>query len=373
MDSPVTRLVRPAVLRQKPYKPGTTVDQAKARYGLAHVVKLSQNENPLGCSPKAAAALASVGDLSVYFDDDYPELRTRLAAPFGLTKDNIIVGHGSNDVLMTLFEAFIEAGDEIVMADPTFSLFPKYTLLRDGVPVRVPLRDGVHDLDAMLAAITQKTKFVIVVDPNNPTGTQVDPAAFDRFVAALPIHVVLVIDQAYREYMPAASVEGADIVKRRPLTMVTRTMSKIFGLAALRFGYAISSPEMIEVVQRVRTPFNVSGPAVAAVLAALDDAAFMERTLRTNAEGKAYLECEFARLGLTWYPSAANFIAVRIPAIAEEAYEALLARGVVVRSGDGLGLPNHLRITIGTPEENAVLVAALESLASEWRAAPALL
>ena len=372
MDSPVNRLVRPAVLRQKPYRAGTTVDQAKQRYGLTSVVKLSQNENPLGCSPKAAAALARVGDLSVYSDDDYPVLRARLAAPFGLTKDNIIVGHGSNDVLMTLFEAFIDAGDEIVMADPTFSLFPKYTQLRGGSAVKVPLAEGVHDLDAMLARITPKTKFVVVVDPNNPTGTHVDAAAFDRFVAALPPDVVLVIDQAYREYMPAHSVEGTEIVKRRPLTIVTRTMSKIFGLASLRFGYGIASLELIDVLQRVRTPFNVSGPTAAAVLAALDDAEFMARTLQTNAVGKVYLEAAFARLGLTWFPSAANFIAVRVPAVAEEAYEALLARGVVVRSGDGLSLPGYLRITIGTPEENATLVAALESLVPQWRAEPAL-
>ena len=372
MDSPVSRLVRSAVLRQKPYKAGTTVAQAKQRYGLTEVVKLSQNENPLGCSPKAAAALARVDDLSVYSDDDYPVLRARLAAPFGLAKDNIIVGHGSNDVLMTLFEAFIEAGDEVVMADPTFSLFAKYTLLRDGVPVKVPLKAGVHDLDAMLARVGPKTKFVVIVDPNNPTGTHIDPAAFDRFVAALPAEIVLVIDQAYREYMPAHSIEGVEVVKRRPLTIVTRTMSKIFGLASLRFGYAISALEMIDVVQRVRTPFNVSGPAAAAVLAALDDTEFMERTLRTNAEGKAYLEAAFARLGLSWYPTAANFIAVRVPIAAEEAYEALLARGIVVRSGDGLSLPNHLRITIGTPEENAKLLAVLETLVAQWRTEPAL-
>src|ERR1700694_2207681 len=172
--------------------------------------------------------------------------------------------------------------------------------------------------------------------------------------------------------MPERSVERTAIAKRRPLTIVTRTMSKIFGLASLRFGYGISSPEMIDVLQRVRTPFNVSGPAAAAVLAALDDTEFMERTLRVNAEGMHVLEREFARLGLTWYPSAANFIAVRVPIGAEEAYEALLARGIVVRSGDGLSLPNHLRITIGTAAENAVLIAALEALVAQWRTEPAL-
>ena len=362
-----SKLVRPSVISQKPYSAGTTVQQAKARFGLKNVIKLSSNENPLGPSPRAMAMLTDIPNAHVYVDDDHFELRTRLAERYGFTKDHVLVGHGSNDVVMTLFATLVAAGDEVVMADPTFSLFPKYALLFDAVPVRVPLHDGVHDLDAMLAAITPKTKLVVIVDPNNPTGTMVAREDFVRFVAALPPQVVLLLDQAYREYMPPQSVEGMDVVRTRPATIVTRTMSKLYGLASLRFGYAIADPELIGYMQRVRLPFNVSRPAAMAALAALDDDEFVRRTLAVNAAGKAYLEREFERLGLTFYPTAANFFAVHVPVSATEAYEAFLERGIVVRSGDGLGLPGYLRITIGTKSENEALVRLFDELVAQWR------
>jgi len=357
------KLVRPQVASMKPYTPGTTVSQARRKYGLETFVKLSSNENPLGTSPKAVAALAAMGDLQVYVDDDHAELRERLAAPYGLDVENVLVGHGSNDVVRTLFSAFLNAGDEVVLADPTFSLFPKDATLFDAVPVRVPLRDGVHDLDAMLAAVTAATKIVVVVDPNNPTSTRVDPGAFDRFARALRSDVILVIDQAYREYMPPGSLEATEYVTSRPATIVLRTHSKLYGLASLRFGYALGDRELIGYAQRVRLPFNVSRPAAVAALAALDDLEFVRRSLETNEAGKAYLYPALERLGLPVYPTAANFIAVAVPGTATEAYEALLARGIVTRSGDALGMPGRLRITIGTQEQNALLIEALGALA----------
>jgi histidinol-phosphate aminotransferase len=352
----------------KPYTAGTTVQQAKARFGLKNVVKLSSNENPLGPSPRAMAALAAIPNAHIYVDDDHPDLRTRIGERHGVGKDHVIVGHGSNDILLTLFATFVSPSDEVVMADPTFSLFHKDAALFDATSVRVALRDGVHDLDAMLAAVTPRTKLIVICDPNNPTGTRVDPHEFARFCAALPAHVLLLIDQAYREYMPAGSVDGIDTVRTRPATIVTRTLSKVYGLASLRFGYAIADPELIGYMQRVRLPFNVSRPAAIAALAALDDDDFVARTLEMNEAGKAYFEREFARLGLPFFPSAANFVAVRVPVSATAAYEALLERGIVVRSGDGLGLPEYLRITIGTKTENKQLVAALDTLVGEWTA-----
>jgi len=359
-------LVRPAVRTQKAYSPGTTVQQAKARFGLRNVVKLSSNENPLGASPRAMAALASIPNANIYVDDDHTELRTRIGELAGVTKDHVIVGHGSNDVFMTLFATFVGPGDEVVHAEPTFSLFAKDTALFDGTSLRVPLRNGVHDLDAMLRAVGPRTKMVVVCDPNNPTGTMVDPGDFAAFVAALSPDVLLVIDQAYREYMPDPCVEGMDYVRSRPRTIVLRTMSKLYGLASLRFGYAVADPEVIAYMQRVRLPFNVSRPAAIAALAALDDVEFVRRTLETNEIGKSYLTHEFTRLGLFFYPTAANFLAVRVPVSATQAYEALLERGVVVRSGDGLGLPGFLRITVGTQRENETLVEALDALVPAW-------
>ncbi|HYW55280.1 MAG TPA: histidinol-phosphate transaminase [Dongiaceae bacterium] len=358
------KLVRPEVASMKPYTPGTTVSQARKKYGFEKFVKLSSNENPLGTSPKAAAALRDMGDLQIYVDDDHLELRRRLAEPYGLGVEHVLVGHGSNDVVRTLFGAFLAAGEDVVMADPTFSLFPKDAVLFGGAPVRVPLRDGVHDLDAMAAAITRRTKIAVVVDPNNPTSTRVERDAFDRFARALPPDVILIVDQAYREYMPPDSVEGTDYVKSRPATIVLRTHSKLFGLASLRFGYALGDPELIAFAQRVRLPFSVSRPAAVAALAALDDDEFVRRSLETNEAGKAVLYPALAKLGLHAYPTAANFVAVAVPGTATEAYEALLQRGIVTRSGDALGMPGRLRITIGTPEQNALLLEALGSLVS---------
>ncbi|MBV8643118.1 MAG: histidinol-phosphate transaminase [Candidatus Eremiobacteraeota bacterium] len=356
------KVVRPQVASMNPYTPGTTVSQAKTKYGLSSVVKLSSNENPLGTSPLAAAAVAAVDDLNIYVDDDHLELRRRLAEPYGLGVEHVLVGHGSNDVVRTLFSAFVAPGDEVVVADPTFSLFPKDAVLFGGAPVKVPLRDGVHDLDAMRAAVTARTKMVVVVDPNNPTSTRVERDAFARFVQALPDGVILMLDQAYREYMPPGSVEGADWVKARPATIVLRTHSKLYGLAALRFGYALGDPELLSYAQRVRIPFGVSRPAEVAALAALDDHDFVRRSLDTNEAGKAMLYPALADLGLHVYASAANFLAVAVPGTANDAYEAMLRRGIVTRSGDALGMPGRLRITIGTAEQNALVVAALRSL-----------
>jgi histidinol-phosphate aminotransferase len=360
-------LARAAVRTMHPYSAGTTSDQAKRRFGVDHVIKLSSNENPLGSSPKALAAVEAMTDANLYADDAHPALRERLAAPYGLTLENTILGHGSNDILLMFFLAFVEAGDEVVMADPTFSLFPSNALLVGANAVRVPLRDGVHDLDAMLAAVGPRTKAVVVCDPNNPTSTCVDPDAFARFAAALPERVLLFVDQAYREYMPARSVEGTGYVKSRPGTLVTRTMSKLYGLASLRFGYGFAAPEMIELMQRVRVPFNVSRPAALAAGGALEDDDFRRRTIAMNDAGKAVLAAAFARLDLPMFPSAANFVTVRVPVGAERAYDDFMRRGIVVRSGDKLGLPHHLRITIGTPEENAAVVEALEAMLPAWR------
>jgi histidinol-phosphate aminotransferase len=360
-------LARPAVRNLHPYSAGTTIDQAKRRFNVERIIKLSSNENPRGSSPKALAALAHVTDANLYADDDHLALRARLAEPYGLNLANTILGHGSNEILLIFFLTYVDAGDEVVMADPTFSLFPADAIEVGAIPVRVPLRDGVHDLDAMLAAVTPRTKAVVVCDPNNPTATRVEPAAFARFASALPANVLLFVDQAYREYMPAGSVEGTDYVKSRRGTLVTRTMSKLYGLASIRFGYGFADEGMIDLMQRVRVPFNVSRPAALAAMAALDDDEFRAATIAMNDEGKAYFEAAFARLGLFAYPSAANFLAVRVPIAAEDAYTDFLRRGIVLRSGDKLGLPHFLRVTIGTPEENHAVVAALEELLPVWR------
>jgi len=346
------------------------VEAVRREFGIDRPVKLSQNENPLGTSPRALAALRAVDDLSVYVEDDHAALRERLGAPYDLGIDHVILGHGSNELVALAFSAFVDPGDDVVMAKPTFSLFRKDADIAGAPAHEVPLRDGVHDLDAMLRAVGPRTKLVFVCDPNNPTGTRVEREALFAFAAALPPDVLLVIDQAYREYMDAGGTDGVDVLAARPATLVLRTSSKIYGLAAVRFGYAYSCPQIVTWMNSVRLPFNVARPAAVAVTAALDDVEFFARSVDNNVRGKAQLVAGILRLGLHAYPSAANFIAVEVPVSANVAYRALLERGVIVRSGDGLGMPHRLRVTIGTAGENAAFLSALEELIQMWRAEP---
>ena len=370
MDSPASRIVRRAVREGRAYQPGTTLEQARKNFGLESIIKLSSNENPLGTSPRALAALATVGDLNVYVDNDYHELREKLAKRVGVGVENVIVGHGSNELLELMFETFVERGERTIMAKPTFSLFPQNAHLREADVVEIPLRDGVHDLEAMAAAVNKNTKLVLVCDPNNPTATSVAPDAMERFVERLPGNVLLAIDQAYREFMPDG-VDGVALAMRRPNTLTYRTMSKVFGLASLRIGYAIGQADAIGYMQQVRLPFNVTRASVVAALAALDDDAFVAESVRANAEQRTRLQQDFARLGLFAYPSAGNFIAVAVPVGANEAYRDLLKEGIAVRSGDALGMPGFLRITVGTASENDALIGALEKLLARWREASA--
>jgi histidinol-phosphate aminotransferase len=369
MESPPDRLPRRALRDLPPYVPGTSSAEVQRRYGITEPIKLSQNENPLGTSPRALAAVRALETFSDYMEEDHFELRGRLARRYGLEIDRVICGHGSNELIALAFSAFVDAGDDVVIAQPTFSLYKKDAGIAGARALEVPLVEGVHDLAAMLAAVTPRTKLVIVCDPNNPTGTHVERAALLQFARALPPEVLLVIDQAYVEYGGPDVCDAVEILAERPRTLVLRTSSKIYGLAAIRFGYGYSSPEIVAWMNSVRVPFNVARPAAAAMLAALDDDEFIARSRRTNEAGKAFLAAAFARLGLHAFPTAANFIAVGVPVEADLAYRALLARGIIVRSGDGLRMPGYLRVTVGTPEQNEAFVNVLEDLLPVWRGA----
>lgn len=360
----MSRLV---VQKLAPYQPGTSIEEVQRRFGLERIIKLASNENPLGSSPKAMEALRSIDKLHLYLDDSYPELKAKIAAPYGLEASNVVLGHGSNELVNIIAETLLEAGDEAVMADPSFSLYRLVSAIQGATPVEVLLREGVHDLDAMLAAITPRTKLVFVCDPNNPTGTALEPAAWQRFLANLPEAVTLIVDQAYREFMDAHYVDAVPFVSQRPRTIVLRTMSKIYGLASLRFGYGFADAETIGWLNRVRLPFNISRPAALGAWGALDDRAFVARSIASNNAGKMQLESAFTRLGLRYLPTQANFIAVDVPGSASKAYEDLLMRGIIVRSGDALHMHGALRITIGTDEQNAALIEALEELLPAWR------
>ena len=358
---------RSVVRALAPYKAGTSIDEVRERFGLERIIKLASNENPLGSSPKAMEALAHLDRLNLYFDDAHVALKDKIAARYELSSQNVILGHGSNELVSLIAETHLEPGDEAVMATPSFLLYRLAATVRGASVIEVPLRDGVHDLDAMLAAVSERTKVLFICDPNNPTGTAIAAEQWERFVDRIPNDVLLVIDRAYGEYMDPGAPEVMTFVKRRPRTLVLRTMSKIYGLAGLRFGYGYGDAQSIGWLERVRLPFNVSRPAALGAWGALDDAAFVERSIHINARGKAFLLEAFARLGLRSYPTQANFIAVEVPIDATRAYEELLQRGIIVRSGDALRLPGWLRVTIGTPDENTAFIEALEALVGQWR------
>lgn len=360
---------RPAVRKLAPYVPGKTIEEVQRDLGLSRIIKLASNENPLGSSPKAMAALRHIDRLHLYLDDTYPELKEQIAAPYALHADNVVLGHGSNELVNIACETLLEGGDEAIMAVPSFSLYKLATALTGAHAVEVPLRDGVHDLDAMLAAVNAHTKLMFICDPNNPTGTAISPHDWRAFVARVPERVTLLVDQAYREYMGADTVDAVDFVRQRPNTIVLRTMSKIYGLASLRFGYGFADAEMIGWLNRVRLPFNISRPAALGAAGALEDEEFVAQSIAGNLAGKAFVFDQFARLGLHVYPTQANFYAVQVPCSATRAYTDLLHRGIIVRSGDALAMPGRLRITIGSPHENAALIDAFEELLAAWRTA----
>ncbi|HET9097284.1 MAG TPA: histidinol-phosphate transaminase [Candidatus Baltobacteraceae bacterium] len=360
---------RPAVRKLAPYVPGKTIEEVQRDLGLQRIIKLASNENPLGSSPKAMAALRRIDKLHLYLDDTYPELKEKIAAPYALRAENVVLGHGSNELVNIVCETLLESGDEAIMATPSFSLYKLATVLTGAGTIEVPLREGVHDLDAMLDAVTQRTKLIFICDPNNPTGTALTQERWRSFIARVPENVTILVDQAYREYMGAATVDAVDLARERPNTIVLRTMSKIYGLASLRFGYGFADAEMIGWLNRVRLPFNISRPAALGAAGALEDQEFVAKSIAANLAGKAFIMKQFERLGLDVYPTEANFYAVEVPCGATRAYTDLLHRGIIVRSGDALAMPGRLRITIGAPEENGALIEAFEDFLPVWRTA----
>jgi histidinol-phosphate aminotransferase len=354
--------VKPHIRELEPYQPGKPIEELERELGISGSIKLASNENPFGPSPKALAAVrGALPDLHRYPDGACFALRERLARERGVAPEQLVFGCGGDEILELLAKCLLGPGDEVVHAWPSFAMYPIVVRGMGGTPVPVPLDAGaVHDLPALAAAIGPRTQLVFVCNPNNPTGTSVGAADFDRFVGELPEHVVLAVDEAYVEYARRPDFPDALAwVRRRPGTLVLRTFSKLYGLAGLRIGYGIADPELAGYLQRARHPFNVNRLAEVAALAALDDAEHVERTLRNNAEGIAYLTRELSRLGIEVLPSDANYVCARAGA---EAYPKLLREGVIVRPLRSFGLPDHVRITVGLPEENERVVKALRRL-----------
>nr|BBJ04379.1 histidinol-phosphate aminotransferase 2 [Marinobacter nauticus] len=352
-----------------PYQPGKPIEELARELGLnpAEIIKLASNENPLGPSEKAlAAARKALEELCLYPDGNGFELKQALANRFGVGMDQITLGNGSNDVLEVIARCFADTDSEVVFSQYAFAVYPIVTQAIGAKGVPVPAKEWGHDLDAMAAAVTERTKLVFVANPNNPTGTVHTAKAIEAFLDQIPERVLVVLDEAYCEYLTGSEYpDGIKLLERYPNLIVCRTFSKAWGLAALRVGYAISSTAIADILNRVRQPFNVDSVALAAATAVLQDEAYLNRSREVNEAGLRQLSEAFDLVGLSYIPSAGNFIAVEVGDQALGIYQALLAHGVIVRPIAGYGMPRHLRVSVGLPEENERFLDALsQSLAA---------
>ena len=355
------------------YEPGRPIEEVARELGfedIEEIVKVASNENSLGPSPKAVQAMKRCArKMHLYPDGGAFYLRRALAEKLGVQMDEILVGNGSNEIIELLAHVFLQPGSKIVMADRAFVVYRLVAAAVQAQTIGVPMKDFTHDLDAMLAAITPDTRIVFVSNPNNPTGTMVDGAALDRFMARVPDHVVVALDEAYIELLPPdKQPDTLKYVREGRHVFVMRTFSKTYGLAGLRIGYAVAPKHGIELLHRVRQPFNVNAMALEAARAALDDEAYVARTRRMVRGGLRQLERAFKRLGLEYVPSVANFILVKVGR-GRELFEALQRRRVIVRPMDGYGLPDYVRVTVGLKRENEHFIQALEAGLAERGAA----
>jgi histidinol-phosphate aminotransferase len=350
------------VKRLSPYVPGKPIEELAREYGLdeAGIVKLASNENPRGPSEKVRQAIAvAAAGVTRYPDGNGFALKTALAARFKVTVEQIVLGNGSNDILELATQAFLRPGDHAVYSQHAFAVYPLATQARGATGIEVPARALGHDLPAMRAALTPRTRVLFVANPNNPTGTWLEPTVLLDFIASLPRDVLIVLDEAYNEYLgPEQRAASATWLERHPNLLISRTFSKAYGLAGLRVGYGLADPAVTEMLNRVRQPFNVNSVAQAAAIAALADTAYVEESARLNRAGIAQLTQGLDAIGVGYAPSHANFLLVHVGAAAA-VYEALLRQGVIVRAVANYGLPEHLRVSIGLPAENQRFLAAL--------------
>jgi histidinol-phosphate aminotransferase len=352
-----------------PYQPGKPISELAREMGLdeRNIVKLASNENPRGIGPRTRAAIdAALAEVARYPDGNGFELKQALARRYGVDMASIVLGNGSNDVLELVALAFLGPGRAAVFSQHCFAVYPLATQARGARSIVVPAKSYGHDLEAMAKAIDDETYVAWIANPNNPTGTFAKSEAVEAFLRRVPERVLVVLDEAYNEYLtPELRSDTVRLVKRHPNLVVTRTFSKAYGLAGLRVGYALAHASVADIMNRVRQPFNVNSIALAAACAALDDMEFVARSYALNLQGLKQLEEGARALGLEYIPSHGNFITVRVGKAAD-IYKRLLRRGVIVRPvGGGYGLPEHLRVTVGTPEENEKFLGALTAALKE--------
>jgi len=347
-----------------PYQTGKPIDELKRELGLDDIIKLASNENPLGCSPFATAAIQrELADVGRYPDGNGFDLKAKIVETFDVAMPQITLGNGSNDILELVTRTFVSADNSVVYSQHGFAIYALVTQAVGATGIEVPAKDFGHDLPAMARAIRPDTRVVFIANPNNPTGTWFDEAVFSDFMAQVPASVLVVLDEAYVEYFPE-NFNSLKFLAQYPNLLISRTFSKAYGLASLRVGFALSAPAITDLLNRVRQPFNVNSFALAAATAALGDGEFLEATRKLNLAGMAQLEEGCRKLGLSWIPSRANFLAVHVARNGAEVFQALLKLGVIVRPIGGYGMPEYIRVSIGTFAENTRFLSALAQVLS---------
>lgn len=356
---------RPHLLSLTPYPPGRPIEDVQREFGLKNVIKLASNENPLGVSPKAIAAIKRYAkDAYLYPDGSAFYLREKLASHLGVQPEMLIFGNGSDEIVVWLVITFLPPDESIVVSEHSFIRYQMGAQLVGAQFTSIPLVKWRHDLKAMAMAIGPKTRMAFLANPENPVGTMVTRREFERFLKSVPPHVMIVLDQAYFEFVRDPDYfDGIRYVEKYPNLVVLRTFSKVYGLAGLRVGYAVAHPAIVTDVDRVRPPFNVNRLAQEAAKAALDDTDFVAQSVELNEAGRAYLYAEFDRLRLPYVPSQTNFVLVHVARnglTGADVSQALMRTGVIVRPMGGYGLPDYIRVTVGRTHENTRFVRMLE-------------
>lgn len=347
-----------------PYQAGKPIEELERELGISDIVKLASNENPLGLSSKVRAALQdTLSGLARYPDANGFYLKAKLAKKFGIAANQITLGNGSNDCLELVARTFVNDSHEVIFSQHAFVVYPLVTQAIGAKGVAVPAKDYGHDLAAMLAAITDKTRMIFIANPNNPTGTFLTTEELSAFLAKVPANVLVVLDEAYYEYVSEAErAPSFEWLAQYPNLLVSRTFSKAYGLAGLRAGYMVSHPEVADLMNRARQPFNMNSLSLRAAEVALDDDDYLQQSVAVNAAGMEQLVAFCDKHGLPYIPSHGNFLTIEVGDNAGEIYQQLLQAGVIVRPVAGYELPRHLRVSIGLPEENEAFIRAMEQL-----------
>lgn len=359
----IERMARKNILKIASYIPGKSIEEVQKEYGAKRWVKLASNENVIGPSPKATEAIRKeLPTIHLYPEGPCSILRQAIGQKLSLPEKRVVISNGADNLILMIACAFVNEGDEVIMADPTFSVYTNVTQIMGGKVVKVKLKGFTHDLEGMLRRVNRKTKLIFVCNPNNPTGTTVSRESFDYFLSRLPDRVIVILDEAYGDFAEDPCYpNGLDYIQKAPVVLL-RTFSKVYGLAGLRIGYALGRENLIHCLYQVRDPFPVHRLAQVAAVAALNDEEHAIRSIQMVYEGRRYLYKELDRIGLSYIPSQANFIFIDFEKDSEEVFQALLKEGIIIRPGKIWGYPTFGRVTIGRMADNRRLIKALKKI-----------